>query len=202
MARGTTTVRVPGLAKEFELGDWVQDRLFSTTAFAATQSAEVDGLIARAGDVKPGGTATLTPRESNLPRSGGNGLPPGYEMYVYSLRVFLGASIATGSVSLADVRDMYVKTLFKFMIQSKVKSTGPLYAYPQGSDAYVFTTANATTYVSNGQPSERHANAYIIPYELKPDVPFNANFSFDAALSITAQDIEVAAVGLLKRPVT
>lgn len=202
MAAGTTTVRVPGMARAFELGDWVQDRFFSTTAFGATQSAEVNALIGAPGDVKPGGTATLTQRESNLPRSGGNGLPPGYEAYVYSLRIFLGASLTTASVALADVRDMYVKTLFTFKIQDKAKSTGPLYAYPQGSDAFVFTTANATTYVSNGQPSERHANAYIIPYELKPDVPFRGTFTFDAALSISAQDIEVAAVGLIKRPVT
>lgn len=201
---GTLTVEVAGVPYPLEFGDWVDDRLWSTCQFATTQQTTLQTLIGAPGDPMPGNTsATLSKRESNLPRGAGAGLPDGYEMLVFSIQHVMGSNMndLPAGLTLADISDIFDRTVFSFLVQNKVKNMGPLYKHPAGSGGYGRTDASAQ--VNNGVPSPRDQAAFVLPIELRPNVSFRGEFEFDAALSLaSAVQIETHLQGLYKRPVT
>ena len=190
------SIRVPGVPFDLTFGDWVHDRFWGTGQFAAAQSTPLDPLSAAGSQAKPGTTTALTIRENNLPSPGTTGLPQNWEALIYSIQI-----VPAVAISLADAQDIQTKTLFEFLIGRKVYSSGPVNKFPAGASVYLFTTANATTQVTNGPPSPRDQGAFIIPHHIRALGQFAGKFSFGAALSITARDMEVHLEGLIKRPV-
>jgi hypothetical protein len=217
-ADGTTSIRMPGIPGEIAFGDWIHNREWSTSRFANTQSAAVGALNASAGELQPGGSASLTTRQATMPAGGGRGFPPGYEMYVYSIQLVFGSATgvrynntitAASSPTDGDFAQVYGRTLFKFTVQNKLKSQGGVYKYPSGGGMYLTgsDTSNATNrlWSNNGLPSPRDQAAFIIPHLLEPNIPFAGEFSFDAALALSSSntlDIEGNIEGIEKRPVT
>ena len=213
---GTTKVALPGIPEELVFGDYVHDREWSTSRFATTQSASVTALNAAAGELQPGGTASLTTRQATMPAGGGRGFPPGYDMYVYSIQLVFGSATgvrynnavtAASSPTDGEIVNVYTRTLFQFRVQNKLKSHGPVYKYPSGGGMYLTgaDSSNATNrlWSNNGMPSPRDQAAFIIPHYLEPNIPFAGEFSFDAALALTQTvDVEGHIEGILKRPVT
>lgn len=215
---GTLTVKVPGIPVPLEFGEHVHDRDWSTSRLANTQSAGLSVLAAAESEVIPGGTTTLTGRESTIPAGGSRGYPLGYEAYVYSIQLCFGSASGGGKFNAlvpaasspadGDMLQLYARTKFSFIIQAKTRSHGPLHKYPSGGGMFLTgtDTSNATNrlYSNNGKPSPRDQAAYLIPHKLEPDVPFKGSLTFDVALALSGSntmDIEGHIEGLIKRPV-
>lgn len=86
-SRGTLTVRVRGVPFPIEFADWTHDRLYHTVEFEGQDSQEVLTFVGAIGSPIPGGQRVLTQVDTNIPRSGDNGLPEGWEMLVYSIQI-------------------------------------------------------------------------------------------------------------------
>ena len=215
MARGTIAVKVPGIPVEMVLGEHVHDREFSTSRLAATQSTQVSILAAAQGETIPGGTTTLTIRESTIPAGGQRGFPVGYEMFVYSIQLVFGSGTgvrynnavpAASAPSDGEMIQVYARTLFNFLVQNKSRSHGPVYKYPSGGGLYLTgnDTSNATNrlWANNGRPSPRDQAAFLLPHHLETDVPFRGTLDFDAALVLSQTlDVEGHIEGICRRPV-
>ena len=199
---GTLTIRVPGFPEPLSFGDWVHDAIFGTVTFGTTQQASLRGLQATVSEQKPGAAAgtLLTERETNLPGPGNSGLPSAWAALIYSIQIVLGPGDA--SMTVANIRDMFLKTLFRFYISTKKYSEGPLYRFPAAGGIEGFTTNNATEWVNNSGSTPGSRRGFVIPHYMKPGVSFMGEFSFDAALAMTdSLDIECHLEGLIKRPV-
>lgn len=199
---GTLSIRVPGFPEPLAFGDWVHDSIFGTVTFGTTQSATLRGLQATVSEQKPGAAAgtNLTERETNLPGPGNSGLPSAWSVLVYSIQIVVGPGDA--NVTLANMRDIHIKTLFRFKISTKTYSEGPVYRFPAAGGVDGMTTLNATSIVNNSSANPGGRRGFVIPHFMKPGVPFAGEFSFDAALALSAAlDIETALEGLIKRPV-
>ena len=215
-SEGTLTIRVPGIPTPIKFGDHVHDRDWSTTRLGTTQSAALNILSAAAGEVIPGGTTTLTDRESTMPAGGQRGYPTGYEAYIYSIQLVFGSATgakynagavpAASSPADADMSQLYARCKFEFKYQRKVRAQGPLYKFPSGGGMYLTgnDTSNASNRLrsNNGVPSPRDQAAFILPHHLEANIPFTGALSFDAALVLAQNmDIEGHIEGLMNRPV-
>jgi hypothetical protein len=201
MPDGTLKIRVQGVPFPLEFGDWVHDALFGTVRASDGDTADLVALSGAEGDTKPGDSATLTARETNLPAPGSTGLPKDWEALIYSIQVAIGIGEA---LTLTNIRDFYAKTLATFYIGKKDYASRPIYCFSAAGGAWGVTTATDAESWSNGVPSPRDKAAFIIPHHLFPGTPYKVVLSFDEALSLaatTGYDIEVALEGLIKRPV-
>jgi hypothetical protein len=84
---GTLTVKVPGYPQPIQFADWTHDQLFHTVQFQAGNTNEVQAFIGGIGASIPNGTRVLSLVDTNIPRSGDNGLSEGWEALVYSIQI-------------------------------------------------------------------------------------------------------------------
>jgi hypothetical protein len=207
--QGTLTVRVPGYPTPIQFADWTHDRLFHTVQFQNGNTNEVQAFIGAIGAPIPNGTRVLTEVDTNLPRSGDNGLSEGWECLVYAIELqmvreievtaaAIQFAIADGATQLSRpahvgggdpavvnggaLFDFLRKTFVRFAVNQKVKSEGPAEKYPQGSGIHVFGTTTDLEVANNGFPSPAHAAAFVLPIWLRPNIAFVAKLRPQAAL--------------------
>lgn len=80
-------MRVRGVPFPIEFADWTHDRLYSTVEFEGNDSQLIQAFVGAQGAVVPGGSRTMTPIDTNIPRSGDTGLQEGWEMLIYSIQI-------------------------------------------------------------------------------------------------------------------
>jgi hypothetical protein len=237
---GTLTVRVPGYPEPIQFADWTHDKLYHTVQINSGSSLEVQAFIGAIGSQIPGGTRPLTQADTNIPRSGDNGLSEGWEALIYSVQVQIvrewAANTANSAVTLASpsrpahvggddtsytaggaLFDFLRKTYFRFTVNQKTQSEGPVEKYPQGSGISVFGTSTDLEVANNGVASPRDAAAFVLPIWLRPNIAYVAKLTpaqayatvtdgwsayAGTAGSVTGFDVRVSLVGLVKRPVT
>lgn len=194
---GTLTVKIPGFPQPISFADWTHDNLFHTVEFQGGDTNEVQAFINAQGSVIPGGTRVLTEVDTNIPRSGDNGLAEGWEALIYSIQIepVREMARAVGTFTLEDsaaqrsrpihvgggdpaytaggmLFDFLRKTFCKFTVNQKVKSEGPAVNYPQGAGIHVFGTTTDLEVASNGHVSPRDARAFVLPVWIQPNIAF------------------------------
>jgi hypothetical protein len=197
---GTLTVKIPGFPTPIQFADWTHDNLFHTVELQRGDTNEVQAFIGAQGSPIPGGARVLTEVDTNIPRSGDNGLSEGWEALVYSIqlepvremsRVVAQASFTLEDTSAAQLScpvhvggsdpaylaggilfDFLRKTFCKFTVNQKVKSEGPGVNYPQGAGISVFGTTTDLEVANNGIPSPRDARAFVLPVWIQPNIAF------------------------------
>ncbi len=196
---GTLTVKIPGFPQPIQFADWTHDNLFSTVEFERGDTNEVQAFIGAQGSGIPGGNRIMTEVDTNIPRSGDNGLSEGWEMLAYSIQIEpvreMGRTDAPGAFTLEDTAgqrsrpvhvgggdpaylsggvlfDFIRKTFCKFTVNQKVKSEGPAVNYPQGAGISVFGTTTDLEVASNGIVSPRDARAFVLPIWIQPNIAF------------------------------
>jgi hypothetical protein len=198
-SKGTLTVRVPGYPEPIQFADWTHDQLFHTIQLQAGNTNEVQAFIGAQGAPIPNGTRVLTEVDTNIPRSGDNGLSEGWEALIYSIQIQLvreWAVVNMGQPQLVDVAatqfsrpphtggydpaylaggalfDFLRKTYVRFTVNQKIQSEGPAEKYPQGSGISVFGTTTDLEVANNGIPSPRDARAFVLPIWLRANIAF------------------------------
>jgi hypothetical protein len=197
---GTLTVKIPGFPTPIQFADWTHDNLFHTVELQRSDTNEVQAFIGAQGSPIPGGSRVLTEVDTNIPRSGDNGLSEGWEALVYSIQLEpvremskvtaqanftledtaaqqLSRPIHTGGgdpsyLSGGILFDFLRKTFCKFTVNQKVKSEGPAVNYPQGAGISVFGTTTDLEIANNGIPSPRDARAFVLPVWIQPNIAF------------------------------
>jgi hypothetical protein len=197
---GTLTVKIPGFPTPIQFADWTHDNLFHTVEFQRGDTNEVQAFIGAQGSPIPGGSRVLTEVDTNIPRSGDNGLSEGWEALVYSIQIEItremARTAAQAAFSLEDTAavqfsrpthvggsdpaylaggvlfDFVRKTYCKFTVNQKVKSEGPVVNYPQGAGISVFGTTTDLEVANNGIPSPRDARAFVLPVWIQPNIAF------------------------------
>jgi hypothetical protein len=198
-ATGTLTVRVPGYPNPIQFADWTHDRLYHTVQLQGGNTNPVQAFVGAAGAPIPNGTRVLTAVDTNIPRSGDNGLNEGWEALIYAIEIQVVREWAVangGQPQLADSAgqqlsrpahvgggdpaylaggvtfDFLRKTYVRFTVNTKVKSEGPCEKYPQGSGISVFGTTTDLEVANNGIPSPRDARAFVLPIWLQANIQF------------------------------
>jgi hypothetical protein len=208
---GTLTVRLPGVAAPIAFADWAYDHLWHTVqaGFSNNNAAALTAFIGTRGQSIPGGTRQLTPADTNIPRSGENGLSLGWEMLIYSIKAEVARETATATGSSATLGDAagtnesrpahvggsdpaYLsdgvlfqflrQTYFSFVVNNKIKNEGRLSDYPQGGGISVFGTTSDLEVANNGVPSPRDQQVLVLPIHLQPDISYQANIQPSAAI--------------------
>jgi hypothetical protein len=196
---GTLTVKIPGFPTPIQFADWTHDNLFHTVELQRGDTNEVQAFIGAQGSPIPGGSRVLTEVDTNIPRSGDNGLSEGWEALVYSIQIEpvreMARTAAQAAFSLEDTAtqlsrpihtgggdpaylaggilfDFLRKTFCKFTVNQKVKSEGPAVNYPQGAGISVFGTTTDLEVANNGIPSPRDARAFVLPVWIQPNIAF------------------------------
>jgi hypothetical protein len=198
---GTLTVKIPGFPTPIQFADWTHDNLFHTVEMARGDTNEVQAFIGAQGSPIPGGSRVLTEVDTNIPRSGDNGLSEGWEALVYSIQIepvreMARLTASTSAFALEDTAgaqlsrpihtgggdpaylaggilfDFLRKTFCKFTVNQKVKSEGPAVNYPQGAGISVFGTTTDLEVANNGIPSPRDARAFVLPVWIQPNIAF------------------------------
>jgi hypothetical protein len=206
---GTLTVKIPGFPNPIQFADWTHDNLFHTVEFQRGDTNEVQAFIGAQGSPIPGGARVLTEVDTNIPRSGDNGLSEGWEALVYSIQLEpvreMVRDATQANFSLEDTAgqlsrpihvgggdpaylsggtlfDFLRKTYVKFTVNQKVKSEGPAVNYPQGAGMSVFGTTTDLEVASNGIVSPRDARAFVLPIWIQPNIAFVAKMRPQVAL--------------------
>ncbi len=194
---GTLTVRVPGYPQPIQFADWTHDELYHTVQFQMGNTNEVQAFIGAQGAPIPNGTRVLTEVDTNIPRSGDNGLSEGWEALVYSIQLQIVREIVTtgGQPSLSDSATQYSrpahvggddpsylaggvlfdflrKTYVRFTVNQKIQSEGPAEKFPQGSGISVFGTTTDLEVANNGIPSPRDARGLVLPIWLRANIAY------------------------------
>ena len=207
-ATGTLTVRVPGYPQPIQFADWTHDQLFHTVQLQSTNTNEVQAFIGGIGAPIPNGNRVLTQVDTNIPRSGDNGLSEGWEALIYSIQIQVVREMAssTGVFALNDsatqlsrpsavgggdpavtnggvLFDFLRKTYVRFTVNQKIQSEGPAEKYPQGSGISVFGTTTDLEVANNGVPSPRDARAFVLPIWLRANIAFVCKLAPQAALT-------------------
>jgi len=206
---GTLTVRVPGYPKPIQFADWTHDRLYHTVQFSAGNTNEVQAFIGAQGAPIPNGTRVLTEVDTNIPRSGDNGLSEGWEGLIYTISLQVvrewettGAQPQLVDTAAAQVSrpahvgggdpaylaggmlfDFLRKTYVRFTVNQKIQSEGPAEKYPQGSGISVFGTSTDLEVANNGIPSPRDARAFVLPIWLRANIAYVCKLRPQAALA-------------------
>jgi len=197
---GTLTVKIPGFPQPISFADWTHDNLYHTVELQGGDTNEVQAFIGAAGTPIPGGARVLTEVDTNIPRSGDNGLSEGWEALVYSIQIEPVREMARNNTlqpafTLDDsatqfsrpvhvgggdpaylsggiLFDLLRKTYCRFTVNQKVKSEGPAVNYPQGAGISVFGTTTDLEVANNGIPSPRDGRAFVLPVWIQPNIAF------------------------------
>ena len=200
-SEGTLSIKVPGFPEPLSFGDWVHDSIWGTISIPTAQTATLRGLQATVSEQKPGAAAgtLLSDRETNLPGPGNSGLPSAWAVLIYSIQIVMAPG---GNITVADMRDLHARVLFRFRIHTKTYSEGPFYRFPAAAGIEGFTTNNATQWLNNSGGTPGSRRGFVIPHYLKPGTPFTGECSFESATTQSATwDHEIVLEGLVKRPV-
>jgi len=226
VAPGTYTFTLPN-GHVLAIEDWIDDKLYSTVQLANGQSIAVEAFTVGRGLQISGGTRTTTRVDTNVPRSGENGLPMAWEMYIYGIGIKVtrvcrpqtGASqpvLADGSGALSDPPQLVTLfnidrvTFINFFYNTRDYTVGVMQDYPQGHGYNVFSTNPAFELAQNGIPSPRDRNALVLPVWLREQLGYKCVFTPEAPLvisqlasdgstALTFADVKVYAYGLIKR---
>lgn len=204
---GTLTVRVPGYPEPIQFADWTHDKLYHTVQINSAGSLEIQAFIGAIGSQIPGGSRPLTQVDTNIPRSGDNGLPEGWEALVYSIQIQVVREWAAASNAAAALDslsrpahvggsdasytaggvlfDFLRKTYVRFTVNQKVQSEGPAEKYPQGSGISAFGTSTDLEVANNGIASPRDAAAFVLPIWLRPNIAYTCKLSPSIAYATT-----------------
>jgi len=203
----TLTVKVAGLSEPVKFADWRWDRIWSTISFSDGDSARRDFFIGVPGTQIAGGRRTLTDVDTNVPRSGDNGLPIDWEMFVFSIRTgilrVVGTDTPGAPVDFDDSsmdsdtpnRRMWFeldrKCKLEFRVNNKNRNEGRFEDYPSAGGISVVTNDLAETLANNGIPSPRDGFALVIPVHLRPNVNFKVGCQPVVKLSLNqAQQVD------------
>jgi hypothetical protein len=228
VAPGTTTFTLPD-GSVVALADWIDDRYYGVVQMQNGTTSPVEAFSAGRSQQIPGGTRTMTRVDTNIPRSGANGLPQAYEMLIFSIGIKMtrvcrpqtgGANPVLGDSSGALSNPPTLNTLFQvdrlifveFSYQEKQYSQGVLQDFPQGHGFNVFSTNSDFELAQNGVPSPRDRNALVLPIHMKENLGYKMLFQPEAApvisqaasdgsTALTFVDLKVYLYGLIKRPV-
>jgi hypothetical protein len=208
-ATGTLTVKVPGYPQPIQFADWTHDNLYHTVQFQGGNTNEVQAFIGAVGSPIPNGQRVLSLVDTNIPRSGDNGLSEGWEALVYSIQIQpvreWAISGVQASPQLLDgatqvsrpihagggdpaqlgggvLFDFLRKIYVRFTINQKIQSEGPCEKYPQGSGMSIFTTETDTEVANNGIPSPRDARAFVLPIWMRANIAYTCKLAPQAAL--------------------
>jgi len=210
---GTLTVRVPGYPQPIQFADWTHDNLFHTVQFSQGNTNEVQAFIGAPGSPIPNGQRVLTLVDTNIPRSGDNGLSEGWEALIYSIAIQPTRewAVVTGTpAQLLDTpgtqasRPVHVgggdpsvlsggilfdflrKTYVRFTVNQKIQSEGPAEKYPQGSGMHVFATTTDIEVANNGLPSPKDARVFVLPIWLRANIAYVCKLAPQAAYDAQA----------------
>jgi len=203
---GTLTVRVPGFPNPIQFADWTHDNLYHTVQFQQGNTNAVQAFTGAPGSAIPNGQRVLTLVDTNIPRSGDNGLSEGWEMLVYSIGIQPAREWATNAppAQLVDgvlagtgqlsrpvhlgggdpavtsggiLFDFLRKTYVKFTVNQKVQSEAPAEKYPQGSGMHVFATTTDIEIANNGRESPADARVFVLPIWLRANIAYTCILS-------------------------
>jgi hypothetical protein len=225
VAPGTTTIQTED-GRIIQLVDWVDDKHWGTAELQSGDTSDISVFSAAGSQPIPGGTRPLFKVDSNIPRTGDNGLPQSWEFYVYSLgSEFMRASRTSGTNSnpqLTDYSDPLTLTTFfdldrklyiSYKYNGKIFTEGLTRDYPGGAGPTVAGTATNLQLVNNGMPSPRDRAAMVLPIweregigyvlTLTPVVALTiAQPASDSGLALNFVDDRWKKSGLIKRQVT
>ena len=222
----TTTITLPD-GQTIALADWIDDRLFGSAQLATGQTGDIEAFSTGRSQSIPGGARNQQRCDTNVLKSGDNGLPKDYEMLVYGIAIsYVRAMRAVAGVfSLADTGGalsdpVWLRTAFNvgrvtafyFEFNNKKYSEGVIADYPAGTGYSVFSTNNAFELAQNGVPSPRDRVAMVLPIHMREMQSFKGVLQPQVALVIaqpasdlgavmTAVDVKVTLNGLVKRTV-
>ncbi len=225
VAPGTTTLQLDD-GSVIQLVDYIDDKHYGTCEWQTGDTSSISVYSAALSQAIPGGTRPLFRVDTNIPRSGDNGLPQSWEFYVYSIGVSLTRAIRpTGSATAITGLGEYServgdpvnlelgrKLFFEYKYNGKVFSQGVMEDYPAGSGAYFQGTANSITVESNGVPSPRDRVAMVLPIWEREGLGYSmtvtpeasitiSQTAQDAATALTFVDMRVKKAGLIKRQI-
>lgn len=228
VAPGTTTFTLPN-GQTVSIEDWIDDKLYSTVQLVNGQTTPVEAFVSGRSQPIPGGTRASTSVDTNVPRSGDNGLPQSWEMYIYGIglkmvrvmRTQTGGTnpvLADGSGALSNPPTLTTLfnvdrvTYLEFTYNGKSYTFGVMQDYPQGHGFNVFSTNSNFELAQNGIPSPRDRNAMVLPIWLRENLSYKMSFNPQAALvinqaasdgstALTFADVKVYAYGLIRRNV-
>lgn len=203
VAPGTTTITLPD-GSTIALADWIDDKIYGSVQLANGQTTPVEAFSSARSQVIPGGTRVQTRVDTNVPRSGDNGLPKDWEMLIYGIGIKMvrvmrpglngtpvladGQGAAPTSLSdPATLRTLFNVdrvTFFAFEYNAKVYSSGVMQHYPQGHGYSVFSTNTAFELAQNGVPSPRDRVALVLPIHMRENLGYKGIFQPEAALGI------------------
>lgn len=227
VAPGTITMQLEN-GDVIQVSDWIDDQIYSTVQLTNGQTSSVEGFSASRSQTVPGGARASTRVDTNLPRPGSNGLQLAWEMYIYSLNVFVvrvmrAPTAAATAPTLADTGGALsnpptLNTLFQidrstalsFTYNNKVYTEGVIQNYPQGHGYQVFSTNGTFEYAQNGVASPRDRNALVLPIHMTEMISFTLTFQPEAALvisqlasdgatALTFADVKAELRGLIRR---
>jgi hypothetical protein len=202
----TLTVKVAGLSEPVKFSDWRWDRLWATISFSDGDSAARDFFIGTPGQQIAGGRRTLTDVDTNTPRSGDNGLPVDWEMFIFSIRTDILRVAGTNNPDLSPLdfdeasldsdtpnRRMWFELMRKckleLRINNKPRNDARFLDWPQAGGITLVTNDVAETLANNGVPSPRDGFALVIPIHLRPNVAFKVRCTPVVALALTQAQV-------------
>jgi hypothetical protein len=227
VAPGTTTFTLP-TGQTVSIEDWIDDKLYASVQLVNGQTSPVEAFVAGRSQPIPGGQRASTRVDTNVPRSGDNGLPQSWEMYIYGIGIAMTRVMranASGNVVLADGSGALsnpptLQTLFnvdrvtylEFVYNGKQYTFGVMQDYPQGHGYSVFSTNANFELAQNGIPSPRDRNAMVLPIWLRENLSYKMSFNPEAPLvinqaasdgstNLTYADVKTYLYGLIRRNV-
>ncbi len=227
----TVTLTLP-TGETVGLGDWIDDRLFSTVQVGNGFQGTVEAFSSARSQQLPGGTRMSTKVDTNIPRAGSMGLNQDQEAFVYGLAIkpvramrpvtaqqpTLGDTGGAGG-SYSDPLRLYTLftldrlTYVAFEYNEKKYVQGTIADLPQGNGYHVFSTLDSMEIAQNGPPSPRDRIAMIIPVWMRSGLAYTVYIEAVTALAIaqpasdgnadlTYADIKVTFNGLFKKIVS
>jgi hypothetical protein len=224
VAPSTTTITLPN-GQTIALADWIDDRLFGCVQLVTATTGQVEAYTTGRSQAIPGGARNQQRCDTNLQKSGENGLPKDYEMLLYGIAIGFVRAMrpvagvytlidAAGTLSdppnLRTVFNVNRVTAFRFEYNSKAYSEGVISDYPAGTGYSVFSVVNAFELAQNGIPSPRDRVAMVLPIHMREGITYKGIFDIQVAFAIAqaasdggvamnAVDVKVTLNGLVKR---
>lgn len=222
----TLNIRLPNVPYAIKFTEWQQGLLYATVQFTNGDTDELVAFVSTGNSI-PGGIRTATKIDSNMPRSGDNGLPDAWKLLLYSIQISIARvcwtaldatepTMASASVpaTLATAFELDRKVYMEFQYNDKKRFDGHLSDFPSGSGYHLVTQTAGQEIAQFGGPTQRDAVSFVIPLELEPGVSIKMPLRPMIALVIAQPvgiavpvnynhvDLRVKLVGLLQRPIS